>query len=477
MFETGNQKEAVAYRFTVRECLFADSHFYRKVLYLVLPMIIQNTLTNVVSLLDNVMVGQVGTLAMSSVAIVNQVMFVFYLCIWGALAGAGIYGTQFYGKGDMEGVRYTLRFKLIVAAVICTVALVIFGTFGENLIRLYISADTGADQAAETLRLAKGYLRIMLIGLIPFGITQCYGGTLRESGHTTLPMAASMTAMAVNFVFNALLIFGLLGFPKMGVAGAAVATVISRFVELGVILIASQKKKKEYVFLMDVFRRFYIPLPLVGPVLSKTLPLMGNEFLWSMAQATLLQCYSVRGIQVIAAMNISNTISQIFNEAFLSMGNATSIVVGQELGADRLVNARRTAYRMMALSVMSCCVVGMLLFACSSFIPQIYNTEPEIRRLATRFIMVVSCLMPVHAFANVTYFTLRSGGKTLITFIFDSCFAWAVSVPAAFCLSRFTTLPVLTIFTIVSSLEALKCILGWILVKQGLWVRNIVKNA
>ena len=148
MFETGNRNEAVAYRLKLRECLIADSHFYRKVLYLVLPMIIQNTLTNVVSLLDNVMVGQVGTLAMSSVAIVNQVMFVFYLCIWGALAGAGIYGTQFYGKGDMEGVRYTLRFKLIVAAVICTAALIIFSTAGEKLIRLYIAADTGAAEAA-----------------------------------------------------------------------------------------------------------------------------------------------------------------------------------------------------------------------------------------------------------------------------------------------------------------------------------------
>ncbi len=423
------------------------------------------------------MVGQVGTLPMSAVAIVNQLLFIFYLCIWGSLAGAGIFSTQFFGKGDMEGVRYSIRFKLMDAVIICAIAISILFLAKENLISLYISANTTEADKVATLGYAVSYLNIMLIGLIPFSLTQVYASAMRESGRTTLPMAAGMTAMLVNFVFNALLIFGLFGFPKLGVVGAAAATVISRCTELAIVMTGAHRKNSKYPFFKGVFRTLYVPLHLVKTILLKSLPLLGNEFLWSLAQATLLQAYSVRGIAVIAAMNISGTVSQIFNEVFLSIGNSTGIIVGQELGADRLVSARRTAWRMAALSVTSTFVMGTLLAIAAPVIPQIYNTEPEIRQLATRFIWIVAICMPINSYANVSYFTLRSGGKTTVTFLFDSCFSWVVSVPAAYCLSRFTNLPVLTIFAFVSALEVLKCTIGFILVRSGVWVRNIVKHA
>ena len=476
-FETGNRDEAIKVRFTLRECLFGDRVFYRRVAMVVVPMIIQNTLSNVVGLLDNVMVGQVGTLQMSSVAIVNQLLFIFYLCIWGSLAGAGIFSTQFFGKGDMEGVRYSIRFKLLTAITICTVALVILYFNAANLVGLYISADTLPADRASTLFYGVSYLNIMLVGLIPFSLTQVYASAMRESGRTTLPMAASMVAMLINFIFNALLIFGLLGFPKMGVLGAATATVISRFTELVIVVVGAHKKGSRYSFFEGLYRDFRVPVRLIWPILSKTLPLLGNEFLWSLAQASLLQAYSVRGIAVIAAMNISGTISQIFNEVFLSIGNSAGIIIGQELGADRLVSARRTAWRMASLSVMSCFVMGSLLAFAAPFIPQIYNTEPEIRMLATRCIWVVAVCMPINSYANVSYFTMRSGGKTAVTFLFDSCFALVISVPAAYILSRFTLLPALNVFMIVSGLEMLKCIIGFCLVRSGVWVRNIVKTA
>ena len=286
----------------------------------------------------------------------------------------------------------------------------------------------------------------MLIGLIPFSITQVYASAMRESGKTTLPMVAGMTAMVVNFIFNALLIFGLFGLPKLGVFGAAVATVISRFVELFIVLRGAHKKHGRYGFFEGLYTDFRIPGNLILPILTKSLPLLMNEFLWSLAQATLLQAYSVRGIAVIAAMNISGTISQIFNEVFLSLGNSAGILVGQELGADRLVSARRTAFRMATLTVGSTFVMGTLLSIAAPIIPQVYNTEPEIRALAA------------------------------ITFLFDSCFAWLVPVPAAYILSRYTALPALNVFMIVSLLEFIKCVIGLALVRSGLWVRNIVKN-
>ena len=184
------REEALAYRLTFRECLIGERDFYARVLMIVVPMVIQNTLSNIVGLLDNVMVGRLGTLPMSAVAIVNQLMFVFYLCIFGALSGAGIFSTQYFGKGDLEGVRHTIRFKLIVAGLICTGALLIFLFLGPQLIGSYIAADTAAADAAETMALARTYLAIMLVGLFPFGLTQVYAGAMRESGQTTLPMVA-----------------------------------------------------------------------------------------------------------------------------------------------------------------------------------------------------------------------------------------------------------------------------------------------
>ena len=310
-FETGNRQEAIKYKFTLREALIGDESFYRRVAMVVVPMIVQNTLSNVVGLLDNIMVGQVGTLSMSAVAIVNQILFIFYLCIWGSLAGAGIFSTQFFGKGDMEGVRAAIRFKFITAITILLIAGAVLLTFGSTLINLYIAADTPAADAAETLGYASGYLRIMIVGLIPFSLTQVYASAMRESGKTTLPMIASMVAMGVNFVFNALLIFGLFGFPKMGVLGAAVATVLSRFVELFIVVYGAHRKNSRYEFFKGLYSKFVIPGHLAGQMLIRSLPLLMNEFLWSLSQATLLQAYSVRGIAVIAAMNISGTISQI----------------------------------------------------------------------------------------------------------------------------------------------------------------------
>lgn len=460
---------------TLRECVFGDRPFYRHVAVVVMPIIVQNTLSNVVSLLDNVMVGQVGTLPMSAVAIINQLLFVYNLVIWGSLAGAGIFGAQFYGRGNMEGVRQTFRIKLVTAAVLTAGAILLFISAGTPLITQYLKGDTSPADAAATLEYARQYLWVMLVGLVPFALTQAYAGTLRESGQTTLPMKASMTAMVVNFILNALLIFGLFGLPALGVMGAGIATSASRFVECAMVVISAHRSTQRYPFFTGVYRNFHIPASLAREVAIKGAPLLMNEFLWSVSQAALLQCYSVRGIQVVAALNICSTITVIFNEVFLSLGNATAILVGQELGAGHKDGARRTAWRMICLSVSCCLVMGSLLALFSPLIPQIYNTEAAIRGTASSLIRMAALCMPLFAAANAMYFTLRSGGKTFITFLFDSCFTWAANVPMAFVLTRFTGLNIVLVYFLVNVLDLIKCVLGFVLVKGGSWVKTIVE--
>lgn len=461
---------------TFRECVIGDREFYRKALYVALPMIIQNTLTSVVSLLDNVMIGQVGTLPMSAVAIVNQLFFVFYLCTWGAIAGAGIYSTQFFGKGDYDGMRQTFRIKLIIAATILCVALILFYINGDQLVGLYIARDTSPEVKAETLKYARSYMRIMLAGLAAFSVTQVYTGTYREAGKTTLPMIASITAMTVNFVFNALLIFGLFGFPKMGVTGAAVATVLSRYVEVLIVVVYAHLHTDQHPYFQKLYSSFGISAELAKQVAIRSFPLLINETLWSTGQAWLLQCYSVRGLNVIAAMNINQTISMVFSEVFLSLGNASGVLTGQELGAGRLTEAKRTAWRMVSFSVISCLILAIPLAMTSPIIPQIYKTEPEIRHLAMELIIVTAIIMPINGFANASYFIMRSGGKTLITMVFDSGMLIAISLPVAYCLAHFTNLPVQEVYFAVCALDLLKVIVGFILIRKGVWIRNLVSE-
>ncbi len=448
--------------------------FYKTALAVAMPMMIQNAITNFVSLLDNIMVGRLGTVEMSGVSIVNQLLFVFNLCIFGAVAGPGIFTAQFAGSGDNDGVRHTFRFKLIICLIISALGVGVLSTFGEPLIGLYLNGEGSAAEIAATLTNAKAYLKIMVIGFIPFAISNAYAGTMRETGQTVVPMASGIAAVGVNLSLNYVLIFGKLGAPALGVQGAAIATVISRFAELLINAIWLHTHRKRYPYIKGAFRSLKIPKKLAGSICIKGLPLLVNEALWSLGMATLSQCYSTRGITVVAATNISNTIWNLFSVSFLSLGNAVGIIIGQMLGAGKTNDeVRDTNRKLIAFSVVSCVIFGSVMAAFSGLFPQIYNTTPEVRLMATRLICISAVIMPFNAYTNSAYFTLRSGGKTVITFIFDSCFVWIICVPIAFCLSRFTQMPILLLYTVTQGIEILKSALGGYMLKRGDWLQNL----
>ena len=439
------------------------------------PIMVQNGITNFVSMLDNIMVGRVGTDPMSAVAIVNQLIFIWNLCIFGGLSGIGIFTAQFFGKGDEEGIRYTFRLEmyLITILLIGGILTLLFGD--TRLISLYLKGEAGSGDPAATLAFGKSYLHVMLLGFLPFAVTQVYATTVRAMGETVMPMVASVTAVLVNLAGNYILIYGKFGAPALGVTGAAAATVLSRFVE-GVILIgwvhAHTEKNR---FIVGVFRSFYVPVGLLKNCVKKGLPLLINETLWSSGMAVMTQTYSLRSLDVVAANNIAQTISNVFNISFIAMGSAIGIILGQELGKGHLKTARRDAERLSLLSVLMSVFFGAALFFMAGLFPQIYNTSGEVQRLAAGFIRIAAVCMPLYAYTNAAYFTLRSGGRTLITFLFDSCFVWAVSIPLAYGLVHGTALGILTIFLIVQLVETVKCLLGFVLVRREIWVRDITQ--
>lgn len=456
--------------------LIGDRQFYKTVLVIAVPIMIQNGITNFVALLDNIMVGQIGTEQMSGTAIANQILFVFNLCVFGILSGPGIYGAQFFGKGSSEGVRQTFRFKLIVSLMVLTLGILVLTAFGKKLVLSYLTGSGDEGDKALTLQSGLDYLNIMIIGLVPFVVTQMYSSTLRETNHTVLPMLAGMAAVLTNLVLDWVLIFGHFGLPEMGVKGAAIATVIARFIECAIVVAWTHLNSGKNEFIKGAYGKVRLPRELVKSIIISGLPLALNEAMWSGGMAVLNQCYSRRGLEVVAASNISSTISNLFNVVFIALGSSVGIIVGQILGSGDMKRAKDTDTKLIAVTVASGALMGGIMAAFSGVFPSFYNTTEDVRGLASVLLVISGCVMPMHAFIHASYFTLRSGGRTLVTFLFDSVYMWAVTVPLALVLVTFTDWNIRTVYLCCQLIDIVKLIIGFILIKKGVWLRNIVSE-
>ena len=456
--------------------LFGDKKFYMMVLAIAVPVMIQNGITNFVGLLDNIMVGRCGTEPMSGVAIVNQLLFVFNLCLFGAVSGVSIFSSQYYGQRDWDGMRHAFRLKFIICLAIALLAILVLLFGGDKLISYYLLSSDSEGDALATFAYGQDYLKVMLFGLVPFALSQQYSSTLREMGDTKVPMIAGIIAVFTNLLFNWLLIFGKLGFPELGVVGAAIATVISRFVEVFIVAGWVHFHKERYPFIVGAYKSMYMPAALVKNVAIKGTPLLINETLWSAGIALLTQCYSLRGLEVIAAINIASTITNLFNVVYLSLGSSAGLIIGPMLGAGESEEAKDTAYRMIVLSVLVCVGVGLILFIVAPLFPRFYNTGEDVRAIATSVIRIGACCTPIYGFVHCSYFILRAGGKTIITFLFDSAFMWVFVIPAGLILSRLTAMTILPMYTCIQAMDLIKCVVGFVLVKKGVWVNNIVDD-
>ncbi|MDO4945201.1 MAG: MATE family efflux transporter [Ruminococcus sp.] len=453
-----------------------NKEIYRSALNLAVPMMIQNGITNMVGLVDNIMVGSLGTEAMTAVSIVGQLIFVFNLAIFGGLSGPGIFGAQYYGQKNMEGFRSTFRIKQWICGISLLLGLGIFIFAGEPLIGLYLKGESNSVDPVQTMAYAKQYLAIMLWGLPPFVITQIYASSLRETGESIKPMAAGVTSVIIDVVFNYLLIYGNLGFPKLGVRGAAVATVMSRVAEMAIVVIWAHAAKKKHTFLQGVYSTLLVPREFALRVIKKGLPIFLNEFMWAGALAALTQCYSTRGLEIVAGLNISNAICNLLNVVFVALGNAVGILIGQSLGASEYEKARKNSFSLMWFTGGLCLILTAALTAVSGLFPKLYDTTEAVRSYAQWFIIITALFFPVQGFLNALYFTLRSGGKTLITFLFDSVYSWVIPLPAALILCHFTNLPILGIYAIIQAADIIKVIVGYTLIRKGVWISNLVEE-
>ncbi len=458
----------------LKEKYIGDAAFYKRYLYLALPMILQNAITNLVSFLDNIMVGQLGTEPMSGVAIVNQLIFVYNLAIFGAVSAASIFGAQYFGKGNHKGHMYSFRFKLYATLTVTAMAILLFITKGSSLISLYLTDTTGTGATDVALQYGLKYLGIMMVGLIPFAVNQSYATNIKETGQTLIPMIASFVAVGSNAVLDYLLIFGIGPLPKLGVEGAALATVLARYIEATIVIVWAHTHREKNRYLAGAYRGVGIPKAEFKAIIIKGFPLMINEVLWAAGMTTVTQCYSIRGLEVVAGLNIATTITNLFNIIYIQLGACISIVAGQYLGAGKLKEAKDADNKMIVFSVFGCILAAIVMLIVGRFFPRIYNTSEMIKSLSTSFIAVSAIIMPFCSFSHASYFTLRSGGKTMVTFLFDSVFTWVVVVPTAFLLAHYTGLGIVSVYFLVQATELIKVIIGYLMVRSNVWLVQMV---
>ncbi len=440
------------------------------------PIMIQQGLSQFVSLLDNLMVGRLSTEAMSGVSIVNQFMFIFFLLVFGGLAAAGIFTTQYHGNGDKKGEMHTFRFKLVMALLVSLLGIVVFLSFDDELISLFLHESDSTGDLALTMTYAKQYMQITLCGMIPYAFAQTYALTLRETEQAIVPMVSGIVAILTNFILNLLLIFGLCGLPALGVAGAAIATLVSRIVELVILVAWSHTHKEKCAFLQGAYRSIYIPKILISRIILRGLPLMLNEFLWSLGMIMRNQCCSTRGLDAVAALNMSVTLTDFFNVVYIALGNAIAIIVGNLLGAGRIEEARDTDRKMIVFSVLCSTAAALVLAAVSPVYPLLYDTSDSVRSLATFMLIVSAVMTPFHAYSHAAFFTLRSGGKVFITFLFDSGFMWCVTMVLSFILAYATPISIYPLFLFCHGIESLKVIFGYFFLRSGSWAQRLVES-
>ncbi|MBQ8292484.1 MAG: MATE family efflux transporter [Bacilli bacterium] len=452
-----------------------NKKFYRLLLAILIPIVLQQLLTQFVNLLDNIMIGIVGNNEMTGVSIANQILFVYNLCVFGSLSGASIFATQYYGARNKEGYQESFRFKLMMGLIIFAVFTVIIIIFKEPLLNAFINTNEG-DFTNPDVVLAEGkkYLMIMLVGNLFFALKEIYATSLREMRETLFPMICGIIAILVNLVFNYLLIYGKFGFPALGVSGAALATVLSRVVEFLIIVIYASVKKHKFDYLVGIFKR---PIPKFSSIklfLPKTVLLLSNEFFWSLGLTVIVSCYSLRGLDSMAALNIANTVCNLFITLGTALGNATGIVIGNLLGANKTLEAKEASYKILFFSFFVSLIFTASMIVSSFIIPNIYDTSEGIREVAKELIIIGACFLPIQAFNTCSYFILRAGGKVLLTIIFDSAYVWLIRLPLAFALASFTGLSIVWLYFLVNLTDVVKVLAGYILVDKGIWLKQIV---
>ena len=445
--------------------LFNDKKLMKQCITLAIPIMIQNLVVSAVSLVDNLMVGQLGDVAISAVASANRYYTIIFFVINSVVAACLIFMAQYNGAGNIKKMKEAYRFSLVASYIPILITFIIVVCFPTQLIGFLINDPEIIKQGAI-------YIRYAAFSYLPLGITFAISGAMRSVGDTKTPMIISIISILVNAFLDYGLILGKFGLPRLEVAGAAIATIIARIIEA--VLLIRSVKKGEYIFDTRIKDIFVFDSSLVKEITIKAIPLVINEMLFQLGMAMQLKALSSRGIVANTGYSIAATVSDLFFTLFGGMATATTVLVGTPLGANKLKEGKDNGYKLIVFSVVLAVFFGIAMFISQFFVPVIYpNISKDALNMSQYFLRVMACLFWIYMFDCQCYFTLRAGGDTKATLFMDSGFMWCANLPTLFILAFFTNIPTIYVYACGQCTDILKAFFAFYMVKKEKWVKNL----
>ncbi len=439
--------------------------FIKPLFLIAVPIMLQNLVNSMVNMADTVMIGRLGTSEIAAVGLGNQIFFLLNMFLFGISSGGSVFTAQYWGKKDIVGIKRTTGLCLLLVTIIAALFTFASRFFPAQIIALY-------SRDAAVIRLGAAYLSTVSLSFIPFGISFVFMILLRTIGRVRLSMTTTFISLGINLVLNWLFIFGAGPIPAMGVTGAAIATVIARLVEMFILIGMSYLKK--YALAGTPAELFGFDLFFLKKYLPIALPVFVNEVLWSMGITMQSLVFGRSGTDALAAFNITNNVSMLTWVVFIGLGNATAVLIGNQIGEGNEVRARETAQQITRFNPLVAVGVGLLLFPLSRLLPFLFNAGEPVIAAAQGMLLLTMCMYPFRSF-NMTMVigVCRAGGDTVFCAVYDVFFLWVVALPLAAVAAYFFQAPALIIFLLLSSEEPLKAALGYFRLRSGKWLRNI----
>lgn len=438
--------------------------FYKETLQIALPIMAQQFITTFVNLIDNIMIGSIGNIALTSVTVANRFYLIFNSTLFGICGAAGIYIAQYYGAKEKRKCQEVFNINMVWVIGIALLFTTILLLVPEVVIRIF---STTPEIVNEGMR----YLEYARFTYLPFGITFTCMMALRAVGINHVQLKVGALAVLTNTVLNYCLIFGNFGFPEMGVQGAAIATVIARIIEMSIYLIIIYRNK--HFFTIDWSGLKRLNFTLMHRMIYKAIPLTINEILFSVGLSIIFMSYMRCDEYLVAAISVVDTVVQILFIVFGGLSSAVSILIGKKLGANELQEARENARKLIVFGCGIAFTLGCISFAAASFVPTFYNVDVTIKQTITILLRLKSVLIFFYAFNVCIFFILRSGGDIVSTLLMDAGFLWIGGVVVSTVLSIYCDFPLVTLYLIVESLDIIKSFVAFYFFKKEKWVKNI----
>ena len=448
--------------------MIQDKKFIKTLFSIALPIMLQNLLSSSLSFIDTLMIGQLGSNQIAAVGIANQIFFLVNLFIFGIASGASIFFSQYYGArrhNDLQKVT-ALAFTIsIIASLIF--ALVSF--FAPRYI-VYIFTDT-----PDVVSVSSDYQRLVAISYIFFAISFIHSIAFRSVGKAVIPLTATFVSLTLNAIGNYLLIFGIGPFPTLGARGAAIATTISRFIEMLIILTYTYSKKEP--FRIKSINAFKWDISFIKMYIITCSPVLLNEVFWSLGMTAYKVGYSRLGVDTLACINVSESIANFFFVFVMGLGNATTIVLGQIIGNGDLNRAKKGAKTTLEIALLVGTLMGLSMAIFASTFTSWFKVSDEIRKMATYCLYVKAIFQPLCSLNMVLFVgILRSGGDTRYSLIAETSCVWIIGVSMSFIGSAFLALPIYIVVAMVSLEEVAKILVVYPRYKSEKWVKSLAKH-